>query len=200
MPLTPDGIHIESGAMQTPVTHLGHQSHQSVKTANIANLVTVSPSDTKSQMTPHSLVRQPTMDSGETNRCEDQNDASYREIHDYEFVKLTQHHLHRGEAAWNPNQESSTINSQRKPYSYRELPDNLKPTSNDFQPPQPYQAQSFPMYNANQSRAVATTDLGKYLMRREVVSSGLLTFDDKPKNYWAWKASFLNSTNDLTLY
>lgn len=33
-------------------------------------------------------------------------------------------------------------------------------------------------------------DLAQYLMRREIMSSGLLAFDDCPENYWAWKASF----------
>ena len=43
------------------------------------------------------------------------------------------------------------------------------------------------------------TDLAKYLIRKEVVSSGLLKFDDRPENYWAWKASFANSTIDKIL-
>lgn len=42
-------------------------------------------------------------------------------------------------------------------------------------------------------------DLIKYLLRREMVSSGLLKFDDRPENDWAWKASFLNATRDLNL-
>ena len=41
MPLTAAKIHIESAAMQTPVTHPGYQSYQSVKTANIANSVSL---------------------------------------------------------------------------------------------------------------------------------------------------------------
>lgn len=44
-----------------------------------------------------------------------------------------------------------------------------------------------------------TSDLTKYLIRREMVSSGLLIFDDCPENYWAWKASFVNSTRELNL-
>lgn len=32
-----------------------------------------------------------------------------------------------------------------------------------------------------------------------MVSAGLLQFDDKPENYWSWKASFLSSTKDLNL-
>jgi len=42
-------------------------------------------------------------------------------------------------------------------------------------------------------------DFARYLIRREMVSAGLLQFDDKPENYWAWKASFLSSTKDLNL-
>lgn len=44
-----------------------------------------------------------------------------------------------------------------------------------------------------------TPDLAHYLMRREMVSSGLLAFDDSPENYWAWKASFLAATRELNL-
>lgn len=32
-----------------------------------------------------------------------------------------------------------------------------------------------------------------------MVSAGLLQFDNKPENYWSWKASFLSSTKDLSL-
>ena len=42
-------------------------------------------------------------------------------------------------------------------------------------------------------------DLAKYLMRREMVSSGLLQFDDRPEHFWSWKASFLSATQDLNL-
>lgn len=44
-----------------------------------------------------------------------------------------------------------------------------------------------------------TPDVAHYLMRREMVSSGLLALDDCPENYWAWKASFLAATRDLNL-
>lgn len=63
-------------------------------------------------------------------------------------------------------------------------------SASTFQPRQP---QSRPVVSVNESTPSATTDLPKYLMRRELVSSVLLEFDDKPENYWAWKASFLNS-------
>lgn len=39
----------------------------------------------------------------------------------------------------------------------------------------------------------------KYLMRKEMVNSGLLAFDDRPENYWAWKSSFLAATRELNL-
>lgn len=42
-------------------------------------------------------------------------------------------------------------------------------------------------------------DFTRYLIRREMVSAGLLQFDDKPENYWAWKASFVSATKDLNL-
>lgn len=36
-------------------------------------------------------------------------------------------------------------------------------------------------------------------MHREMVSSGLLRFDDQPENYWAWKTSFQTAVWDLNL-
>ncbi|XP_035808144.2 uncharacterized protein LOC118470918 [Amphiprion ocellaris] len=45
----------------------------------------------------------------------------------------------------------------------------------------------------------AQEDFAKYLIRREMISTGLLQFDDKPENYWSWKASFLSATKDLNL-
>ncbi|KAJ8015814.1 hypothetical protein DPEC_G00000260 [Dallia pectoralis] len=42
-------------------------------------------------------------------------------------------------------------------------------------------------------------DFATYMIRREMVSSGLTQFDDRPENYWAWKTSFQNITCDLNL-
>lgn len=44
-----------------------------------------------------------------------------------------------------------------------------------------------------------TADLAQYLVRKEMVSSGLLAFDDRPENYWAWKSSFLAALRELSL-
>lgn len=61
-----------------------------------------------------------------------------------------------------------------------------------------------PMSHASSHREHAweppqMTDLAKYLVRREMVSSGLLKFDDCPENYWAWKMSFQDVTKELDL-
>ncbi|KAL4009046.1 hypothetical protein ACER0C_002898 [Sarotherodon galilaeus] len=47
--------------------------------------------------------------------------------------------------------------------------------------------------------ASETQQFAKYLIRKELVSTGLLQFDDKPENYWAWKTSFISATKDLNL-
>lgn len=65
-----------------------------------------------------------------------------------------------------------------------------------YQPPQPYSA-AFP--RTNEPNSSSTTDLAKYLIRREMISSVLLTFDDCPEHYWAWKASFCSSMEDLNM-
>ena len=44
-----------------------------------------------------------------------------------------------------------------------------------------------------------TSNLAKYLARSQLVTTELTTFDDKPENYWAWKASFHNTTSELGL-
>ncbi|TKS65719.1 hypothetical protein D9C73_028275 [Collichthys lucidus] len=69
--------------------------------------------------------------------------------------------------------------------SPRAYPNNLQPHTNTQRvtPQEPQPAQ----------------DLARYLMRRELVSSGLLKFDDRPEHYWSWKASFVTATQDLNL-
>lgn len=44
-----------------------------------------------------------------------------------------------------------------------------------------------------------TSDLTNNMVRKEMVSSGLVKFDDHPENYWAWKSSFQDVTKDLGL-
>lgn len=64
----------------------------------------------------------------------------------------------------------------------------LNPLALAFQPP-----------NNNSAEFNVAQDFAKYLIRKELVSAGLLHFDDKPENYWAWKASFVSATKDLNL-
>ncbi|XP_037609979.1 uncharacterized protein LOC119478948 [Sebastes umbrosus] len=43
------------------------------------------------------------------------------------------------------------------------------------------------------------SDLAKFLARRDLLTAGLTKFNDKPENYWAWKSTFSNATEDLDL-
>lgn len=42
-------------------------------------------------------------------------------------------------------------------------------------------------------------DFAKYLARRELVTTGLNIFDDKPESFRAWQSSFFNATQGLEL-
>lgn len=53
--------------------------------------------------------------------------------------------------------------------------------------------------NDSLKQTAATPDIAKYLMKREVVTSGLMEFDDHPENYWAWKTSFQDAIDELSL-
>ncbi len=44
-----------------------------------------------------------------------------------------------------------------------------------------------------------TENLARYLARRDLVSTSLYQFDDKPENYLAWQSSFSNATTGLGL-
>ncbi|XP_067275269.1 uncharacterized protein [Pseudorasbora parva] len=43
------------------------------------------------------------------------------------------------------------------------------------------------------------SDFTTYLLKKEMVSSGLFQFDDCPENYWAWKTSFQAVTSELSI-
>ncbi len=43
------------------------------------------------------------------------------------------------------------------------------------------------------------TEIARYLVRRELINSGLNKFDDRPENYLAWKSSFINVLEGLSL-
>ena len=44
-----------------------------------------------------------------------------------------------------------------------------------------------------------TEPLAQYLAQRDLVSSGLYQFDDKPENYCAWYSSFVSATSEVRL-
>ena len=52
---------------------------------------------------------------------------------------------------------------------------------------------------ANVADSQCMSDLVKFFARRELVSSGLLQFNDQPESYRAWKASFFNAIRGLKL-
>lgn len=56
---------------------------------------------------------------------------------------------------------------------------------------------STPRANGGENQDVS--NLIRFMARREIVSTGLLQFDDCPENYRAWKASFFTTTKDLNL-
>ncbi len=43
------------------------------------------------------------------------------------------------------------------------------------------------------------SEIARYLVRRELINSGLNKFDDRPENYLAWKSSFINVLEGLSL-
>lgn len=61
---------------------------------------------------------------------------------------------------------------------------------------QPFHPQRMPTAN---NCAPATEHLAQYLARRDLVSSSLYQFDDKPENYHAWQSSYNNATQGLGL-
>ena len=115
-------------------------------------------------MTPHSPVRQPTMDNGEAKTRENQGEMPLSEISDHELVELAQHRSLRGQATWIPHQANSTVIA-RKTCGFRDFSHDSKHCSNDFKPFQAHYAHSLPVYNTSLSNTTAATDLGKYLMR-----------------------------------
>lgn len=57
-----------------------------------------------------------------------------------------------------------------------------------------------PVYaSSNPSVTPETEHLARYLARRDLVSTSLYRFDDKPENYLAWQSSFSNATTGLGL-
>nr|XP_055053880.1 uncharacterized protein LOC129439016 [Misgurnus anguillicaudatus] len=98
---------------------------------------------------------------------------------------------------------------------YAEMPKTqLQPTGNQFTtkvdctlktPTDQLNYQTWPQYSVKTEKEPPEQDhetkydLARHLIRKEIVSSSLLKFDDHPENYWSWKASFKSATKDLNL-
>lgn len=62
-----------------------------------------------------------------------------------------------------------------------------------------FEASPIPSFRAPMVNLPCTSDLANYMVRKEMVSSGLVKFDDHPENYWAWKSYFQDVTKDIGL-
>lgn len=93
--------------------------------------------------------------------------------------------------------------------------DRSQPHTNQYDDPQQWtnqyhshqnddphlRAQTFhvPAQQMNRGEHQNMSDVVRFMARRELVATGLLQLDERPENYRAWKASFINATRDLNL-
>ncbi|XP_034547118.1 uncharacterized protein LOC117818374 isoform X1 [Notolabrus celidotus] len=190
----PSGRATTQSSVQNPFL----QPYQSAQTANTLHAITTPP-DAKPPVGTRPPASQPTMGNGETAKsCVLHSETQRSESSEYAFAELAPHHSFKREDALY-TMHANTVKNERHSHGYGEPPHNIEHTSDKCVLPQSHPAQSSPLHDTTSSNPSAAIDLAKYLMRREMVSSGLLTFDDKPENYWAWKTSFINSTEDLKL-
>ncbi|XP_051792766.1 uncharacterized protein LOC127530319 [Acanthochromis polyacanthus] len=98
-------------------------------------------------------------------------------------------------ASWTPmapvRQPASSV-----PAAHHQLPNELHPQRS---PVQPYYSPLRVQPQLNPSDTTGMSDIARYFVRRELVSSGLTQFNDRPENYWAWRSSFINATRELSL-
>lgn len=90
--------------------------------------------------------------------------------------------------AMNTGMDAESVHSERKADIRAEYE-----TRQALHPPKLYDTQ----HTSAETQSVQ--DITRYLTRRELLSTGLLQFDDHPENYWAWKASFQNAIKDLNI-
>ncbi len=83
-------------------------------------------------------------------------------------------------------QQPIISHSRPMPSIYQPVPAVYQPIPTVYQPAQKQQPDPF-------------MSLTKHLMKKELISTGLLKFDDNPANFRAWKASFKAATEDLEL-
>lgn len=86
-----------------------------------------------------------------------------------------------------PNQDSGQARPKKIHFPHKAHLSAIAPSYT------PFYASSVP------SEASETEHLARYLARRDLVSTSLYQFDDKPENYMAWQSSFFNATAGLGL-
>lgn len=83
---------------------------------------------------------------------------------------------------------SSSPKCETKPKS-KQTKNSLNPFSSPF----------VPLYNSPASASHQAEPLAQYMARRDLITSGLYQYDDKPENFRAWLSSFTGATADVHL-
>lgn len=175
-------------SIRLSVQNLAQFSNEGVTSPGMQHSVTNPLSDLKALDLSCPPLSQQKNDGGETARSYmRRSNVQSSEISDYEFRELPTQDTVKKSTNWNSVANPFIVGSARDPYHYSERPQGARLQHKDFQSSR---------WQANPSTQM---DLTKYLLRQEMVSSGLLKFDDHAENYWAWKASFLSATEELNL-
>ena len=126
LPQTSDSAEIYGGnaVTQRPDIHPGHLPFQREIAANTLNSVTSSQPKATPLMTPHSPVRQPTMDKGEAMTRENQGEMPLSEISDREFIE--QHHSLRRTSHLDTTSGHQHCGCTKKNMLFQRLPPGLK--------------------------------------------------------------------------
>ncbi|XP_057695101.1 thymocyte nuclear protein 1 isoform X1 [Corythoichthys intestinalis] len=148
---------------------------------------------TKSEVR-HSIVGQPANPMQRTAEFVQSHPDSYYERFLSKMDPLASHKAAREqcEMAMNTEIDERNFYSEKKPDIKVEQQTQER---EERSPPKLYPYDTLPTPAETQGKQ----DITCYLRRREMLSTGLLQFDDLPENYWAWKASFQNAIKDLRL-
>lgn len=92
--------------------------------------------------------------------------------------------------------EHTDMESHLRP-SYQPAQGQTHSRSTEYQPPSPPSKKT--VHPSRTTDDAGMSDIARYLVRRELVNSGLSKYDNHPENYWAWKASFISAIEGLRL-
>ncbi|XP_075707313.1 uncharacterized protein LOC142741872 [Rhinoderma darwinii] len=130
-------------------------------------------------------------------------DYSDRQKVDYQSPYCKQDKTHQRETGYNNFSSEQKI---KNPLQLRETPFaseryyagcNKSETPNRYGRTPHMHSDHTPVVGSNVNQA--TMDFARFLVRRELVTKGLVKFSDRAENYRAWRASFQNATRDLDL-